>query len=62
MDMGGMDHGMNGFQPGNMELARDFWYIVVGVMGLLAACRVVNLYASQSRLVPQVPSDTLETN
>ncbi|KAK0712101.1 hypothetical protein B0H67DRAFT_555956 [Lasiosphaeris hirsuta] len=51
MDMD-MDGGMatNSFQPGNMALARDFWYIIVGVVGLLAACRVVNLYVSQSRL------------
>ncbi|KAK0622423.1 FAD-binding domain-containing protein [Immersiella caudata] len=50
--MGGMghDHGTNGFQPRNMELARVFWYIIAGVMGFLAACRIIDLYASQMRL------------
>ncbi|KAK4451023.1 arginine--tRNA ligase [Podospora aff. communis PSN243] len=28
-----------------MELARIFWYIIAGVMGFLAACRAINLYA-----------------
>ncbi|KAK1756452.1 ferric reductase transmembrane component 3 [Echria macrotheca] len=41
---------MNAFQPANMELSRDFWYIIAGVMGLLAACRAVNQYASKRRL------------
>lgn len=45
-----MDHGVNGFQPRNMELARIFWYIIAAVMGFLAACRLVNVYVSQMRL------------
>ncbi|KAK5659778.1 hypothetical protein OQA88_989 [Cercophora sp. LCS_1] len=49
--MGGhSSHSVNGFQPGNMELARDFWYIVAGVVGLLGACRAINFYVSQKRL------------
>ncbi|KAK3331635.1 hypothetical protein B0T19DRAFT_448148 [Cercophora scortea] len=38
------------FQTTNMELAKDFWYIIAGVMGTLAACRIVNYYKSQRRL------------
>lgn len=49
MDMGGHSHSSNGFQTDNMELARVFWYLIVGVMGLFAACRVVNVYASEMR-------------
>jgi hypothetical protein len=49
MDMGGHSHSSNGFQTKNKELARTFWYIIVGVMGLFAACRVVNVYASEMR-------------
>jgi len=58
MDMGGHSHSSNGFQTKNMELARAFWYIIVGAMGLFAACRVVNIYASEMRCVlfPVVPN------
>ena len=37
------------FQMVNMALARDFWYIVAGVMGLLAGIRAVNYYKSTRR-------------
>ncbi|KAK3323054.1 hypothetical protein B0H66DRAFT_219074 [Apodospora peruviana] len=47
---GGMDMGTSNFQTTNSELARDFWYIVAGVLGLLAITRVVNYYKSTRRL------------
>jgi hypothetical protein len=56
MDMGGHSMGTNGFQPRNIALAQGFWYIIVGVMGFLAGCRVVHLYASQRRLVSLLPT------
>lgn len=49
MDMGGHSHSSNGFQTENKQLARAFWYLIVGVMGLFATCRVVNVYASEMR-------------
>ena len=48
MDMGNM------FQVENMALARDFWYIVAGVMGLLVGVRVINFYKSHARSVSHV--------
>lgn len=51
MDMDGMDMGTNLFQTGNMALARDFWYIIVVVLGLLLLVRAVNFYQSELRLV-----------
>ena len=47
--MGGMDMGPNMYSTTNTALARDFWYIVAGVMGFLAACRAVNFYKAQRR-------------
>ena len=58
MDMGGHSHSVSGFQPGNAELARTFWYIIAAVMGVFAACRVVHLYVSQKRFVA-LPSSGL---
>lgn len=56
MEMGGgMSMGTNMFQTTNMGLARTFWYIIAGVLGLLAAFRAVNFYQSQVRCV-QFPS------
>jgi hypothetical protein len=49
MDMGGMDMGTNLFQTTNMALARDFWYIIAGVLGLLLSFRAINYYQSQLR-------------
>ncbi|KAH8898397.1 hypothetical protein GQ53DRAFT_637042 [Thozetella sp. PMI_491] len=48
--MGGMDMGTNMFQTDNMALARDFWYIIAGVLGAMAAVRVLNFYKSETRL------------
>ena len=48
MDMGNM------FQVENMALARDFWYIFAGVMGLLLGVRVINFYKSHARSVSLV--------
>ncbi|KAK3369794.1 hypothetical protein B0T24DRAFT_533505 [Lasiosphaeria ovina] len=48
--MGGMSMGTDMFQDVNMALARDFWYIIAGVMGLFATCRAVNFYKSERRL------------
>ncbi|KAK3681756.1 hypothetical protein B0T22DRAFT_414772 [Podospora appendiculata] len=48
--MDGMTMGTSMFQTTNMALANDFWYIIAGVMGTLAACRVVNYYKSRRRL------------
>ncbi|KAK3940227.1 arginine--tRNA ligase [Diplogelasinospora grovesii] len=50
MSMGGMDMGTNLFQSTNMAFARDYWYIIVGVLGLMAASRAVNFYKSEKRL------------
>jgi len=47
----GHSHPMNSFQPRNRELAQGFWYIIAGFLGFLAACRLVNFYVSQNRLV-----------
>jgi len=41
MDMG-MDMGTNMFQVTNMALARAFWYIIAGVIVMLAAIRAIN--------------------
>lgn len=49
MDMGGMNMGTNMFQKPNMALARDFWYIIAGVLGFLLSVRAVNYYQSQLR-------------
>jgi hypothetical protein len=57
MDMGGMQMGTNMFQTGNMALARDFWYIIAGVVGLLLMVRAVNIYQAQVRFVS--PGDFL---
>lgn len=46
-----MDMGTNLFQTGNMALARDFWYIIVVVMGIILLIRAINLYQSQMRFV-----------
>lgn len=52
MDMMGgmdMDMGTNFFQSTNMALARDFWYIAAGVVGLMAAAQLVNMYKAWRR-------------
>ncbi|KXX81835.1 Ferric reductase transmembrane component 3 [Madurella mycetomatis] len=54
-----MDHshgGMGAFQPVNVDLARRFWYIIAGFVGVLVACRAVNFYKSQTRLRRQAAS------
>ncbi|OIW32866.1 hypothetical protein CONLIGDRAFT_154650 [Coniochaeta ligniaria NRRL 30616] len=48
--MEGMDMGTNVFQTGNMALARDFWYIIAVVVGIILLIRAVNFYQSQLRL------------
>ncbi|KAF9875270.1 ferric reductase like transmembrane component [Colletotrichum karsti] len=48
--MGGMSMGMNMFQSTNMELARDFWIIIAGVLGSIAILRALNLYQSHERI------------
>lgn len=42
MDHGGMQMGDNSFSARNKALARDFWYIVAGVLALLLLVRLVN--------------------
>lgn len=44
--------GTNMFQKTNMALARDFWYIIAVVMGVLVSFQAVNYYQSQIRCVP----------
>lgn len=41
--------GSGGLQKTNQKLADDFWYIIAGVLGFMAACRVVDLYKSRTR-------------
>jgi hypothetical protein len=50
MDMG-MDMGANMFQVPNMALARDFWYIIAGILGLMVCVRIINFYQSRMRYV-----------
>lgn len=45
-----MDMGVNMFQVVNMALARDLWYIVAAVIGLIALMRGLDFYQSQARL------------
>lgn len=47
----GMTMGTNAFQTVNMGLARDFWYIIVVVLGIILCIRGVNFYQSQLRFV-----------
>jgi hypothetical protein len=43
MDMGGMDMSDAGmFTPGNMRIARIYWYIIATVVGLLATRRLID--------------------
>jgi membrane protein required for beta-lactamase induction len=51
MDHSGMSMSMgtNLFQTTNMALARDFWYIVAGVVGAMGIARLINFYKSQRR-------------
>ena len=49
MHMGGHSMTANSFQAGHIKLAHDFWYIIAGVMGFLAACRAADYYKSQRR-------------
>jgi hypothetical protein len=48
MDMG-MSMGTNVFQAANMSLARDFWYIIAVVVGLIVVIRAVNFFQAQLR-------------
>lgn len=59
--MQGMDMtaGANMFQTTNKALALDFWYIIVGVLGLLAVLQLVNLYKARTRWV--IPAPNKET-
>lgn len=50
MGMGSMGGaGANMFQTTNMGLARAFWYIIAGVLGLLVALQLINLYKARTR-------------
>lgn len=42
MDMSGMGMGTSLFQVENMALARTYWYLIAGVLGLFLTVRVVN--------------------
>lgn len=50
MDMT-MDMGTSLFQDENMGLARAYWYLIVGVLGLLAAIRAVGYIQRRTRSV-----------
>lgn len=55
MDMGGMD--MSGNHAGmgteiNWAFSRDYWYLIAGVVGLLAFIRAVNIYDAKTRWPP----------
>lgn len=45
-----MDMGTGTFQVPNMRLARIYWYIVAGVVGLFLAARIVNYFQNCLRL------------
>ena len=50
MDMGGMSMGgADMFQSDNMALARDFWYIIVGILGALLVFRGIGVYKARVR-------------
>lgn len=49
-----MSMGSNLFQLPNMALARDFWYIIAGILGGFLVVRAVNFYKSRSRYVSYV--------
>lgn len=61
-DMGGMMMGTNLFQDINKQLARDYWYTIVGVLAFVAIIRLVNLYKAQSRWVARMslPSQAVD--
>ncbi|KAB5517520.1 hypothetical protein GE09DRAFT_978915 [Coniochaeta sp. 2T2.1] len=46
----GMHMGTNPFQSANMTLARDFWYIIAVVVGIIVLIRTVNFYQARQRL------------
>lgn len=48
---GGMDMGTNLFQSTNMSMARIFWYMIAGVVGLTIACRWAFYYQWRQRSV-----------
>ncbi|KAM3521779.1 hypothetical protein NHJ13051_006043 [Beauveria bassiana] len=52
MSMGGMhmDHHAGIGSEINHAFSRDYWYIIAGVVGLLAAIRAVNAYAAHVRI------------
>lgn len=50
MDMGHMHGSGMGFDI-NYAFARDYWYIVAGVVGMLAAVRAINAYGAAQRCV-----------
>lgn len=41
-DMGGMVMPANEFQSTNMRLARAYWYLIAGTLGLFLAVRAIN--------------------
>lgn len=49
MDMSGGGMGTSLFQVENMALARAYWYLIAGVLGLFFAVRVVNLLQRRIR-------------
>lgn len=51
MDMG-HNHGSGmGFDI-NYAFARDYWYIIAGVIGILTVIRAVNQYGASQRFEP----------
>ncbi|KAK7743662.1 ferric-chelate reductase Frp1 [Diatrype stigma] len=49
-DMGGMSMPSNEFQPTNMKLARVYWYVITGALGLLLVIRAINFAQNRTRL------------
>lgn len=47
--MDGMDMSMNEFQPTNKKLARVYWYLIAGVLGLFIVVRAINFAQSWLR-------------
>lgn len=46
-DMSMMDSGTSLFQTENMGLARTYWYLIAGVLGLLVVVRSINFLQRQ---------------
>ncbi|EFX02778.1 ferric-chelate reductase [Grosmannia clavigera kw1407] len=48
--MDDMNMSMSSWQPTNMSLARIYWYIIAGIVGMLMVVRGVNYYQNSLRL------------